>query len=113
MSDLSVPVGDRNEPPAVTGPDAVRQALNQAPATFAAQVTEQATLRGWLVHGVGPTYWIVKGDTLIVAHISPASGYHVNELLAKLRQVKRVVGAHWKPSEGLGPVVDALAGEAS
>lgn len=109
MTDRSVPVGDRDEPAGVTGPALARQALDRSPATFAAQVVEEATLRGWLVHGQPPTLYLVKGDTLIVAHVSPATGWQVIEWLSKLKNVARVVTAHWRPSDGIIAVKEALS----
>ena len=106
---MSVPVGDRNEPPAFTGPAAVRDALDHAaPPTFAAQVVAEATEAGWLVNGGPPTLYLVKGDTLIVAHVSPATGYQANEWLHRLRRVSVVKTEHWKPSDGLDQVRAAL-----
>lgn len=117
MSDRSLPVGDRNEPPAVRGPAMVREALATQPTpVWLDQVVDLARRHGWAVMRPGPHsdpghpgLLLVRDGCLIAAWASTApAGYKGDEWKARLRRVPGVETVAWRSRDGLAAVEEAL-----
>jgi hypothetical protein len=114
-SDLSVPRGDRDPTDLRSGPAKARAALAKSgPPPFRQQVADLATERGWeQVASDDRRLCFVRGDVMVVAQIGASDRANlINETLWRLRRVRVVRTAQLNPSEGLGPVREALKTEA-
>lgn len=119
MTDRSLPVGDRDDPPPYRpGPAMARAALNTAgqPAPlFVDQVVALGRENGWAVIRPGPgsdpgapTVLFVRGDVVAAAHVgSGQPGFRGDEWGARLRRAG-VEWYRWSPRDGLTAAEAAL-----
>lgn len=121
MTDASVPVGDRNEPPAVRpGPSMARAALarTQPVESFLDQVVGLARREEWAVLVAGrqsdagyPTLVLVRHGRMVAAWIASAPiGFKGDRWRARLGRMVTTETAVWSPRDGMGPVEQVLGG---